>query len=78
MSSTLDTAVLLHFFWPFLFCSNKFANKKVKLEELIKKSQDDFKEHEKRAVKAEVQTKKKPETLLLQSGSFALMDGEDD
>ncbi|XP_042722667.1 E3 ubiquitin-protein ligase TTC3 isoform X1 [Lagopus leucura] len=38
----------------YLETSNKFANKKVKLEELIKKSQDDFKEHEKRAVKAEV------------------------
>lgn len=42
----------------FCFCSNKFANEKVKLEELIKKSQDDLKEHEKRAVTAEVQTKK--------------------
>ncbi|XP_052529754.1 E3 ubiquitin-protein ligase TTC3 isoform X5 [Tympanuchus pallidicinctus] len=38
----------------YLETSNKFANKKVKLEELIKKSQDDLKEHEKRAVKAEV------------------------
>ncbi|OXB68617.1 hypothetical protein ASZ78_014264 [Callipepla squamata] len=38
----------------YLETSNKFANEKVKLEELIKKSQDDCKEHEKRAVKAEV------------------------
>ncbi|XP_032304789.1 E3 ubiquitin-protein ligase TTC3 isoform X3 [Coturnix japonica] len=38
----------------YLETSNKFANEKVKLEELIKKSQDDFKEHEKRAVKAEI------------------------
>lgn len=43
----------------FLFCSNKLANEKVKLEELIKKSQDDYQEHMKRAVKAEVQTTKK-------------------
>ncbi|NXL92872.1 TTC3 ligase, partial [Alectura lathami] len=34
--------------------SNKLANEKVKLEELIKKSQDDCQEHEKRAVKAEI------------------------
>ncbi|NXM68015.1 TTC3 ligase, partial [Serilophus lunatus] len=38
----------------FLDTSNKFANEKVKLEELIKKSQDDSQECEKRAVKAEV------------------------
>ncbi|POI35088.1 hypothetical protein CIB84_001160 [Bambusicola thoracicus] len=38
----------------YLDTSNKFANEKVKLEELIKKSQDDLKEHEKRAVTAEV------------------------
>ncbi|NXE96104.1 TTC3 ligase, partial [Menura novaehollandiae] len=38
----------------FLETSNKFANEKVKLEELIKKSQDDNQECEKRAVKAEV------------------------
>ncbi|OXB79514.1 UNVERIFIED_CONTAM: hypothetical protein H355_000330, partial [Colinus virginianus] len=38
----------------YLETSNKFANEKVKLEELIKKSQDDCKEHEKRAVKAEI------------------------
>ncbi|XP_029820806.1 E3 ubiquitin-protein ligase TTC3 [Manacus vitellinus] len=42
----------------FLDTSNKFANEKVKLEELIKKSQDDCQECVKRAVKAEVQTKK--------------------
>ncbi|XP_035401875.1 E3 ubiquitin-protein ligase TTC3 isoform X3 [Cygnus atratus] len=34
--------------------SNKLANEKVKLEELIKKSQDDYQEHMKRAVKAEI------------------------
>ncbi|KAM6139822.1 E3 ubiquitin-protein ligase TTC3 isoform 1-T1 [Pterocles gutturalis] len=34
--------------------SNKLANEKVKLEELIKKSQDDYQECVKRAVKAEV------------------------
>ncbi|NWU87682.1 TTC3 ligase, partial [Onychorhynchus coronatus] len=37
----------------FLDTSNKFANEKVKLEELIKKSQDDCQECVKRAVKAE-------------------------
>lgn len=42
----------------FLFHSNKLANEKVKLEELIKKSQDDCQECLKRAVKAEVKTKK--------------------
>ncbi|XP_009986041.1 PREDICTED: E3 ubiquitin-protein ligase TTC3, partial [Tauraco erythrolophus] len=38
----------------FLETSNKLANEKVKLEELIKKSQDDCQECVKRAVKAEV------------------------
>ncbi|NWI94405.1 TTC3 ligase, partial [Pitta sordida] len=38
----------------FLDTSNKFANDKVKLEELIKKSQDERQECEKRAVQAEV------------------------
>ncbi|KAJ7398929.1 hypothetical protein BTVI_120287 [Pitangus sulphuratus] len=38
----------------FLDTSNKFANEKVKLEELIKKSQDDCQECVKRAVKAEI------------------------
>ncbi|NXC27547.1 TTC3 ligase, partial [Campylorhamphus procurvoides] len=38
----------------FLDTSNKFANEKVKLEELIKKSQDDCQECVKRAVKAEM------------------------
>ncbi|XP_032907978.1 E3 ubiquitin-protein ligase TTC3 isoform X2 [Catharus ustulatus] len=38
----------------FLETSNKFANEKGSLEELIKKSQDESKECEKRAVKAEV------------------------
>ncbi|NXV95230.1 TTC3 ligase, partial [Calonectris borealis] len=38
----------------YLETSNKLANKKVKLEELIKKSQDDCQECVKRAVKAEV------------------------
>ncbi|NXM31808.1 TTC3 ligase, partial [Oxyruncus cristatus] len=37
----------------FLDTSNKFANEKVKLEELIKKSQDDCQECVKRAVTAE-------------------------
>ncbi|NXC17919.1 TTC3 ligase, partial [Corythaeola cristata] len=37
-----------------LFHSNKLANEKVKLEELIKKSQDDCQECVKRAVKAEI------------------------
>ncbi|NWX52073.1 TTC3 ligase, partial [Steatornis caripensis] len=38
----------------FLETSNKLANDKVKLEELIKKSQDDCQECVKRAVKAEI------------------------
>ncbi|KFP63151.1 E3 ubiquitin-protein ligase TTC3, partial [Cariama cristata] len=38
----------------YLETSNKLANEKVKLEELIKKSQDDCQECMKRAVKAEV------------------------
>ncbi|NWI54551.1 TTC3 ligase, partial [Calyptomena viridis] len=38
----------------FLDTSNRFANEKVKLEELIKKSQDESQECEKRAVKAEL------------------------
>ncbi|NXU72899.1 TTC3 ligase, partial [Oreotrochilus melanogaster] len=38
----------------YLETSNKFANDKVKLEELIKKSQDDFQQCVKRAVEAEV------------------------
>ncbi|NXQ97807.1 TTC3 ligase, partial [Sagittarius serpentarius] len=38
----------------YLETSNKLANEKVKLEELIKKSQDDFQECVKRAVKAEI------------------------
>ncbi|NWY96063.1 TTC3 ligase, partial [Loxia curvirostra] len=38
----------------FLETSNKFANEKGKLEELIKKSQDESQECERRAVKAEV------------------------
>lgn len=32
----------------------------------------------KELLKQRYKQKKKPETLLLQSGSFALMDGEDD
>ncbi|NXD26729.1 TTC3 ligase, partial [Spelaeornis formosus] len=54
----------------FLETSNKFANEKGKLEELIKKSQDDSQECEKRAVKAEVsvlQTWKETEVWKLQS-----------
>ncbi|NXF11361.1 TTC3 ligase, partial [Smithornis capensis] len=57
----------------FLDTSNKFANEKVKLEELIKKSQDDSQECEKRAVKAELsvfQTWKEAEVWKL-SGSIA-------
>ncbi|XP_069641235.1 E3 ubiquitin-protein ligase TTC3 isoform X6 [Haliaeetus albicilla] len=38
----------------YLDTSNKLANEKVKLEELIKKSQDDYQECVKRAVKAEI------------------------
>ncbi|XP_051464548.1 E3 ubiquitin-protein ligase TTC3 isoform X2 [Apus apus] len=38
----------------FLETSNKFANDKVKLEEFIKKSEDDYQECVKRAVEAEV------------------------
>lgn len=41
-----------------LFHSNKFANEKLKLEELIKKSEDDYEDCTERAVKAEVRTKK--------------------
>ncbi|NXN82866.1 TTC3 ligase, partial [Bombycilla garrulus] len=44
--------------------SNKFANEKGKLEELIKKSQDDSQECEKRAVQAEVKQKKKSKKNL--------------
>ncbi|NWH86120.1 TTC3 ligase, partial [Aegithalos caudatus] len=55
----------------FLETSNKFANDKGKLEELIKKSQGDSQECEKRAVKAEVQPKKQNskslKTFLLQT-----------
>ncbi|NXG33127.1 TTC3 ligase, partial [Dromaius novaehollandiae] len=42
------------YFNTYLETSNKFANEKVKLEELIKKSQDDCQECVKRAVTAEV------------------------
>ncbi|NXI65542.1 TTC3 ligase, partial [Anseranas semipalmata] len=42
------------YFNTYLETSNKLANEKVKLEELIKKSQDDCQEHVKRAVKAEI------------------------
>ncbi|NXH10808.1 TTC3 ligase, partial [Bucco capensis] len=38
----------------YLETSNKFANEKAKLEELVKKSQDDFQDCMKRAVKAEI------------------------
>ncbi|NXT71987.1 TTC3 ligase, partial [Chaetops frenatus] len=54
----------------FLETSNKFADEKGKLEELIKKSQDESQECEKRAVKAEVsvlQTWKETEIWKLQS-----------
>jgi len=58
----------------FLFHSNKLANEKVKLEDRIKKSQDDCQERVKRAVKAEVQTKNL-KALLLELGSLALIVG---
>ncbi|NWX29202.1 TTC3 ligase, partial [Notiomystis cincta] len=55
----------------FLETSNKFANEKGKLEELIKKSQNDNQECEKRAVKAEVQIKIILKNLLLELGFSA-------
>ncbi|NXJ23704.1 TTC3 ligase, partial [Dicrurus megarhynchus] len=61
----------------FLETSNKFANDKGKLEELIQKSQDDSQECEKRAVKAEVsvlQTWKETETWKLK-GTIAKAEG---
>ncbi|NWT31503.1 TTC3 ligase, partial [Cardinalis cardinalis] len=61
----------------FLETSNKFANEKGKLEELIKKSQDDSQECEKRAVKAEVsvlQTWKETEIWKLR-GTIAKAEG---
>ncbi|XP_030919922.1 E3 ubiquitin-protein ligase TTC3 [Geospiza fortis] len=61
----------------FLETSNKFANEKGKLEELIKKSQDDSQECEKRAVKAEVsvlQTWKETEAWKLR-GTIAKAEG---
>ncbi|NXM55490.1 TTC3 ligase, partial [Illadopsis cleaveri] len=61
----------------FLETSNKFANEKGKLEELIKKSQDDSQECEKRAVKAEVsvlQTWKETEIWKLK-GTIAKAEG---
>ncbi|XP_059696120.1 E3 ubiquitin-protein ligase TTC3 isoform X2 [Haemorhous mexicanus] len=61
----------------FLETSNKFANEKGKLEELIKKSQDDSQECEKRAVKAEVsvlQTWKETESWRLR-GTIAKAEG---
>ncbi|NXQ30629.1 TTC3 ligase, partial [Alaudala cheleensis] len=61
----------------FLETSNKFANEKGKLEELIKKSQGDSQECEKRAVNAEVsvlQTWKETETWKLK-GSIAKAEG---
>ncbi|XP_037992049.1 E3 ubiquitin-protein ligase TTC3 [Motacilla alba alba] len=61
----------------FLETSNKFANEKGKLEELIKKSQDDRQECEKRAVTAEVsvlQTWKETETWKLK-GTIAKAEG---
>ncbi|NWY36655.1 TTC3 ligase, partial [Sylvia atricapilla] len=54
----------------FLETSNKFANEKSKLEELIRKSQGDSQECEKRAVKAEIsvlQIWKETETWKLKS-----------
>ncbi|NXN01063.1 TTC3 ligase, partial [Sylvia borin] len=61
----------------FLETSNKFANEKGKLEELIKKSQGDSQECEKRAVKAEIsvlQTWKETETWKLK-GNIAKAEG---
>ncbi|XP_014111143.1 PREDICTED: E3 ubiquitin-protein ligase TTC3 isoform X1 [Pseudopodoces humilis] len=61
----------------FLETSNKFANEKGKLEELIEKSQNDSQECEKRAVKAEVsvlQTWKETETWKLK-GSIVKAEG---
>ncbi|NXT04793.1 TTC3 ligase, partial [Prunella fulvescens] len=61
----------------FLETSNKFANEKGKLEELIKKSQNDSQECEKRAVKAEIsvlQTWKETEMWKLK-GTIAKAEG---
>ncbi|XP_064262599.1 E3 ubiquitin-protein ligase TTC3 isoform X4 [Passer domesticus] len=61
----------------FLETSNKFANEKGKLEELIKKSQDESQECEKRAVKAEIsvlQTWKETEIWKLR-GTIAKAEG---
>ncbi|NWW72686.1 TTC3 ligase, partial [Climacteris rufus] len=61
----------------FLETSNKFANDKVKLEELIKKSQDDCQQCVQRAVKAEVsvlQNWKETEVWKLQ-GTIAKAEG---
>ncbi|NXQ15345.1 TTC3 ligase, partial [Peucedramus taeniatus] len=61
----------------FLETSNKFANEKGKLEELIKKSQDDRQKCEERAVKAEVsvlQTWKETEIWKLR-GTIAKAEG---
>ncbi|NXS44892.1 TTC3 ligase, partial [Balaeniceps rex] len=55
-SKTIDEKEKQHnvYLNKYLKTSNKFANEKVKLEELIKKSQDDCQECVKRAVKAEI------------------------
>ncbi|NXR70777.1 TTC3 ligase, partial [Rhadina sibilatrix] len=61
----------------FLETSNKFANERGKLEELIKKSQGDSQECEKRAVKAEIsvlQTWKETEIWKLK-GTIAKAEG---
>ncbi|KAL9820518.1 E3 ubiquitin-protein ligase TTC3-like isoform 2-T2 [Geothlypis trichas] len=61
----------------FLETSNKFANEKGKLEELIKKSQDERQECEKRAVKAELrvlQTWKETESWKLR-GNIGRAEG---
>ncbi|XP_068769715.1 E3 ubiquitin-protein ligase TTC3 isoform X2 [Struthio camelus] len=59
-------------FNTYLETSNKFANEKVKLEELIKKSQDDCQECMKRAVTAEVSVLKNwKETELFKLYSIA-------
>ncbi|KAM3677909.1 E3 ubiquitin-protein ligase TTC3 isoform 1-T1 [Ammospiza maritima maritima] len=62
----------------FLKASKKFANEKGKLEELIKKSQNDSQECEKRAVQAEVsvlQTWKETESWKLR-GTIAKAEGK--
>ncbi|XP_065597809.1 E3 ubiquitin-protein ligase TTC3 isoform X2 [Cyrtonyx montezumae] len=60
----------------YLETSNKFANEKVKLEELIKKSQDDCREHEKRAVKAEISVLKNWKEMEIYKLNFIIAKAE--